>query len=104
MYQPTYHSLLLLALLTTRFEEATYRTLRWLDRCIAAKKSGEQNLFAIVQGGLDTSLGGLREVCLEGFRRRDGSIPGERRRVIVLLCREVATLNKRRDESKTLPY
>ena len=59
-----------------RFEEATYRTLRWLDRAITCKKNGEQNLFAIVQGGLDTKLGGLREVCLEGFRRRDSSIPG----------------------------
>jgi queuine tRNA-ribosyltransferase len=60
-----------------RFEEATYRTLRWLDRCIESNiNKEEQNLFAIVQGGLDVSLGGLREVCLEGFRRRDDKIPG----------------------------
>jgi len=60
-----------------RFEEATYRTLRWLDRCIDSNSNKkEQNLFAIVQGGLDVSLGGLREVCLEGFRRRDDKIPG----------------------------
>jgi len=61
----------------SRFEEATYRTLRWLDRCIDANSNKkEQNLFAIVQGGLDVSVGGLREVCLEGFRRRDDKIPG----------------------------
>ncbi|KVH98551.1 Queuine/other tRNA-ribosyltransferase, partial [Cynara cardunculus var. scolymus] len=37
-----------------RIEEAMYRTLRWIDRCIAAhKRPKEQNLFGIVQGGLD---------------------------------------------------
>ena len=55
-----------------RFEMATYRTLRWLDRCIDAHDNPDtQNLFPIVQGGLDTSPGGLRERCLAGFRRRD---------------------------------
>lgn len=40
---------------TARFEEATHRTTRWLDRCIAAHgRPTEQNLFAIVQ------VGGLR--------------------------------------------
>jgi queuine tRNA-ribosyltransferase len=34
-----------------RFEEATQRTIRWLDRCIAAHlRPHDQNLFAIVQG------------------------------------------------------
>lgn len=33
-----------------RFEEATHRTTRWLDRCIAAhERPSEQSLFAIVQ-------------------------------------------------------
>ena len=33
-----------------RFEEATHRSVRWLDRCIAAHKKPEsQNLFAIIQ-------------------------------------------------------
>jgi len=60
-----------------RFEIATYRTLRWLDRCFAAHaRPKEQNLFAIVQGGLDTKVGGLREKCLAGFRARDEKIPG----------------------------
>jgi queuine tRNA-ribosyltransferase len=54
-----------------RFTEATYRTLRWYDRCYTAHaKPDTQNLFPIVQGALDTKLGGLREVCLAGFRHR----------------------------------
>jgi len=40
-----------------RVKEATERTIRWLDRCIAAHARPEdQNLFAIVQGGLDPDL------------------------------------------------
>ncbi len=40
-----------------RVKEATERTIRWLDRCIKAhKRPKEQNLFAIVQGGLDEEL------------------------------------------------
>ena len=55
-----------------RFTIATYRTLRWLDRCFAAHtRPNEQNLFPIVQGGLDVSVGGLREQCLAGFMKRD---------------------------------
>lgn len=54
-----------------RFLTATHRTLRWYDRCIQAhRKSETQNLFPIVQGGLDIDLGGLREQCLAGFRKR----------------------------------
>ncbi len=46
-----------------RFEEATHRTTRWLDRCIAAhSRPTEQNLFAIVQGGLDPRL---RDISLK---------------------------------------
>jgi queuine/archaeosine tRNA-ribosyltransferase len=55
-----------------RFQIATYRTLRWYDRCYNAHmKKLTQNLFPIVQGGLDTSVGGLREQCLAGFRHRE---------------------------------
>ena len=37
-----------------RFEEARHRTVRWLDRCIVAHtETDKQNLFPIVQGGLD---------------------------------------------------
>ena len=57
-----------------RFEEATYRTLRWIDRCVAAHaRPNEQSLFAIVQGGLDARL---RDICLRGLIERDASLPG----------------------------
>lgn len=47
-----------------RVEEAMHRSIRWLDRCIAANKNPDrQNLFAIIQGGLDTEL---RKKCLDG--------------------------------------
>ena len=60
-----------------RFEEACHRTLRWIDRCIAAhKRPTEQNLFGILQGGLDVSPGGLREVNIAGMLSRDAHLPG----------------------------
>jgi len=60
-----------------RFEEATDRTVRWLDRCFSAhSRPDEQSLFAIVQGGLDCLPGGLREACLSAFHARDEKIPG----------------------------
>ncbi|XP_061439589.1 queuine tRNA-ribosyltransferase catalytic subunit 1 isoform X2 [Rhineura floridana] len=55
-----------------RVEEAMLRSIRWLDRCIAAHpKPSQQNLFAIIQGGLDPSL---RSKCLEEMTKRD--VPG----------------------------
>ncbi|XP_046746763.1 queuine tRNA-ribosyltransferase catalytic subunit [Diprion similis] len=40
-----------------RVEEAMHRTTRWVDRCLVAhQKSDEQNIFPIVQGGLDPQL------------------------------------------------
>lgn len=40
------------------------RSVRWLDRCIAAHKhQDKQNLFAIIQGGLNADL---RTTCLKG--------------------------------------
>ncbi|KAK9067792.1 hypothetical protein SSX86_011903 [Deinandra increscens subsp. villosa] len=55
-----------------RIEEAMYRTLRWIDRCIAAhKRPKEQNLFGIVQGGLDPVL---RDICVQGLVERN--LPG----------------------------
>lgn len=55
-----------------RVEEAMHRTLRWLDRCIAAhRRPHEQNLFGIVQGGLDADL---RRRCIEAMVTRD--LPG----------------------------
>ncbi len=58
-----------------RFKEATSRSVRWLDRCISAhQRPQQQNLFAIVQGGLDVSPGGLREESLKELIARD--LPG----------------------------
>ncbi|KAL8131099.1 uncharacterized protein LOC141674777 isoform X1 [Apium graveolens] len=55
-----------------RIEEAMYRTLRWIDRCIKAhKRPDEQNLFGIVQGGLDPRL---RDICVKGLVERN--LPG----------------------------
>ena len=55
-----------------RVEEAMQRTLRWIDRCIAAhKRPQSQNLFGIVQGGLDLDL---RAKCCEELVKRD--LPG----------------------------
>ena len=49
---------------SSRFEEATRRTLRWIDRCVAAhRRPSEQALFGIIQGGLDQTL---RDACVEG--------------------------------------
>ncbi|EDL25191.1 queuine tRNA-ribosyltransferase 1 [Mus musculus] len=46
-------------------EEAMHRSVRWLDRCIAAHKHPDkQNLFAIIQGGLNADL---RTTCLKGY-------------------------------------
>lgn len=44
------------------------RSIRWLDRCIAAHKNPDrQNLFAIIQGGLDEEL--RRQCCVEMVKR-----------------------------------
>ena len=69
----------LVSSLTTgpRVEEAMSRSVRWLDRCIAqhelSGKKDSQNLFAIVQGGLDPSL---RDRCLEAMIARRDSVTG----------------------------
>ena len=52
-----------------RVEEAMHRSIRWLDRCIKAhSRPQHQNLFAIIQGGLDSRL---RDVCLAEMIQRD---------------------------------
>ncbi|KAK4498860.1 hypothetical protein PRZ48_009370 [Zasmidium cellare] len=51
-----------------RIKEAMHRSVRWLDRCIEAhKKPDSQNLFCIIQGGLDLDL--RRECCREMVAR-----------------------------------
>jgi queuine tRNA-ribosyltransferase catalytic subunit len=60
-----------------RVKEAMERSVRWLDRCIAQhKRSGKQatqNLFAIVQGGLDPQL---RDQCLDEMIQRKDRVAG----------------------------
>lgn len=54
----------------TRVREAHDRTVRWLDRCIAAHgRPADQALFGIVQGGLDLRLRAesAREVTARGL-------------------------------------
>ena len=49
------------------------RSIRWLDRCIAAHKYPErQNLFAIIQGGLDEEL--RKRCCIEMAKRNTPGI------------------------------
>lgn len=51
-----------------RMREAMERSVRWLDRCIAAHKNpSTQNLFCIIQGGLDPEM--RRECCREMLAR-----------------------------------
>ncbi|KAK6957410.1 hypothetical protein Daesc_000195 [Daldinia eschscholtzii] len=51
-----------------RMREAMERSVRWLDRCIAAHKNpSTQNLFCIIQGGLDLDM--RRECCKEMVAR-----------------------------------
>ena len=60
-----------------RVTESMERSVRWLDRCIVQhEKSGKkaaQNLFAIVQGGLDHEL---RDQCLEEMIKRKDRVAG----------------------------
>lgn len=54
-----------------RMEEAMLRTIRWIDRNIEANQNPErQNLFPIVQGGIDPEL---RKRCLEGLISKDAN-------------------------------
>jgi len=55
-----------------RFEEARHRTVRWLDRCLTAHTTKDkQNLFPIVQGGLDDEK---RRDCAASLTQRE--VPG----------------------------
>ena len=52
-----------------RIHEATHRSIRWLDRCIAAHANpSTQNLFCIIQGGLDLAL---RRECTAAMLARN---------------------------------
>ncbi|ESK97075.1 queuine trna-ribosyltransferase [Moniliophthora roreri MCA 2997] len=60
-----------------RVVEAMERSIRWLDRCIkhhvSSGKADKQNLFAIVQGGLDPELRGR---CLDAMIQRKDGVAG----------------------------
>ncbi len=59
---------------TARIELAMDRSVRWLDRCIEAhSRPNKQNLFAIVQGGLNVTLRGR---CMDEMLKRDSHVPG----------------------------
>ena len=52
-----------------RMREAMERSVRWLDRCIAAHKNPDrQNMFCIIQGGLDLDM---RRECSREMIARD---------------------------------
>ncbi|KAI8921669.1 tRNA-guanine(15) transglycosylase-like protein [Entophlyctis helioformis] len=54
-----------------RVEEAMWRSIRWLDRCFAAHaKPQQQNLFPIIQGGLDERL---RRICVDEMVKRNAN-------------------------------
>ncbi|KAG6013109.1 hypothetical protein E4U54_007080 [Claviceps lovelessii] len=56
-----------------RMREAMERSVRWLDRCIAAhQKPDSQNLFCIIQGGLDLDM--RRECCQDMLARNTPGI------------------------------
>jgi queuine tRNA-ribosyltransferase catalytic subunit len=58
---------------TERMKEAMERSVRWLDRCIAAHANPtRQNLFCIIQGGLDLEL--RRKCCAEMVARNTPGI------------------------------
>ena len=90
-----------------RFKESTYRTIRWLGRCIKSHQNeNKQNLFGIIQGGLDLNL---RKICLtEIINKYNSKLPGyaigglsggeskDEFWKIVLFCTNLLPLNKPR--------
>ncbi len=84
--------------------DACERSLRWIDRCIKAhKRKDEQNLYGIVQGGIDVEL--RRQACLEWNKRNlpgyaiGGMSGGESKQEFcdtVSICTEMLPYNKPR--------
>ncbi|KAG5439099.1 hypothetical protein PCANB_001397 [Pneumocystis canis] len=87
-----------------RVEEAMWRSIRWLDRCIEANKQSEkQSLYAIIQGGLSEKLRTI--CCLEMIKRKTPGIAigglsgGEEKHEtyrIVSICTNLLPSNKPR--------
>lgn len=87
-----------------RVEEAMYRSIRWLDRCMKAnQRPNEQCIFGIIQGALDPKL---RDICLAEMIARDckgyaiGGLSGGEAKddfwKIVALCAKTLPKNKPR--------
>ncbi|ORZ37467.1 Queuine tRNA-ribosyltransferase 1 [Catenaria anguillulae PL171] len=87
-----------------RIEEAMWRSIRWLDRCILANRNPDrQNLFPIIQGGLHPDL---RRICIEEMVKRDapgyaiGGLSGGEAKSefwrVVSLCTDLLPENKPR--------
>lgn len=87
-----------------RVEEAMNRTIRWLDRSIGAHtRDDEQNIFPIVQGGLNPEL---RKICAGELTKREvrgfavGGLSGGESKddfwSIVSLCTDELPKNKPR--------
>lgn len=87
-----------------RVREAMYRSVRWLDRCIAAHRNPDtQNIFAIIQGGLNPDW---RKECCKLMMERDtpgiaigGLSGGEDKHaycMVVKSCTDVLPQNKPR--------
>ncbi|CAK7213406.1 hypothetical protein SEUCBS140593_001834 [Sporothrix eucalyptigena] len=81
---------------TARMQAAMERSVRWLDRCLAAHKIPErQNLFCIIQGGLDVDM---RRTCTREMLARDtpgiaiGGLSGGEAKAD--FCRVVATVTE----------
>eukprot|EP00758_Cryptobia_borreli_P014842 Tbor_TRINITY_DN5965_c1_g1::TRINITY_DN5965_c1_g1_i1::g.18308::m.18308/K00773/tgt, QTRT1; queuine tRNA-ribosyltransferase len=85
-----------------RVEESTLRSIRWLDRCLAANKRPEkQCVFGIIQGALDPRL---RNICLDEMIKRDckgyaiGGLSGGEAKEdfwkMVALCKSKLPVNK----------
>lgn len=87
-----------------RIKEAMHRSVRWLDRCIASHANpATQNLFCIIQGGLDLEL---RAECCREMVARDtpgiaiGGLSGGEAKAaycsVVGACTELLPANKPR--------
>ncbi|KXJ86112.1 queuine tRNA-ribosyltransferase [Microdochium bolleyi] len=85
-----------------RMREAMLRSVRWLDRCVAAHRNPTtQNLFCIIQGGLDDEM---RRECCAAMVQRDtpgiaiGGLSGGEAKSD--FCRVVATCTEMLPELK----
>ncbi len=81
---------------TQKLEESMRRTLRWAKRCTTVPLKDHQNLFAIIQGGLDWNL---RKECLDELKEGPyaglalgGLSVGEKNQDMVNFCNDFVPL------------